>query len=228
MILKKEIFREYDIRGIYGEEMDDETAYHIGRAYATKLLEYGKDSAVVGYDNRLSSPNLAKHLIKGLLDSGINVINLGLVTTPMCYFAANHYKVNAFQAYPPFYINEDFWLKINSIHMNLIKDLYSIIKSLPSVPFNLATGLCYAALYKECSFYLGKMKDSQSVSSDEGFCFHMRKESDEFGYFPDTIYLPTTALQLVQFDDYKYDFCINRIKSTIILIRKEIEDIIKL
>ena len=144
------------------------------------------------------------------------------------YVTDNHYKVNAFQAYPPFYINEDFWLKINSIHMNLIKDLYSIIKSLPSVPFNLATELCYAALYKECSFYLGKMKDSQSVSSDEGFCFHMRKESDEFGYFPDTIYLPTTALQLVQFDDYKYDFCINRIKSTIILIRKEIEDIIKL
>ena len=56
MILKKEIFREYDIRGIYQEEMDSETAYHIGRAYGTKLLYYGKDTTVVGYDNRLSSP----------------------------------------------------------------------------------------------------------------------------------------------------------------------------
>ena len=95
MILKKEIFREYDIRGIYNEEMDDETAYHIGRAYATKLLEYGKDSCVLGYDNRLSSVNLENSLIKGLVDSGIKVLRLGLVTTPMCYFAANYYKVDA-------------------------------------------------------------------------------------------------------------------------------------
>lgn len=95
MILKKEIFREYDIRGIYNEEMDDETAYHIGRAFGTKLRELGKKSTVVGHDNRLSSPSLEKELVSGLVDSGIEVLRLGLVTTPMCYFAANYFDVNA-------------------------------------------------------------------------------------------------------------------------------------
>lgn len=95
MILKKEIFREYDIRGIYNEEMDDETAYHIGRAFGTKLREINKKSTVVGHDNRLSSPNLEKSLVQGLVDSGIEVLRLGLVTTPMCYFAANYFDVNA-------------------------------------------------------------------------------------------------------------------------------------
>ena len=95
MILLKNIFREYDIRGIYGEEMDDETAYHIGRAYGTKLKEYGKDTTVVGYDNRLSSVSLEKEMVNGLVDSGINVLRLGLVTTPMCYYAANYLNTNS-------------------------------------------------------------------------------------------------------------------------------------
>ena len=95
MKLEKSIFREYDIRGIYNEEMDEETAYHIGRAYGTKLREFGKDKTVLAHDNRLSSPILAENMIKGLVDSGIEVLNLGLATTPMCYFAANHFKTDA-------------------------------------------------------------------------------------------------------------------------------------
>ena len=95
MILKKEIFREYDIRGIYGEEMDEETAYYIGLAYGTKLREIGKDTTVVAYDNRLSSPILEENLVKGLVETGINVLRLGLATTPMCYFAANYFNTNA-------------------------------------------------------------------------------------------------------------------------------------
>ena len=95
MILLKNIFREYDIRGIYGEELDDETAYHIGRAFGTNLVRKNIPSTVVGYDNRLSSENLEKNLVQGLVDSGIHVIRLGLVTTPMCYFAANHLNTNS-------------------------------------------------------------------------------------------------------------------------------------
>ena len=75
--------------------MDDETAYHIGRAFGTKLREINKKSTVVGHDNRLSSPCLEKSLVQGLVDSGIEVLRLGLVTTPMCYFAANYFEVNA-------------------------------------------------------------------------------------------------------------------------------------
>ena len=95
MILLKNIFREYDIRGIYGEEMDDETAYHIGRAFGTNLVRKNIPSTVVAYDNRLSSENLEKNLVQGLVDTGVKVIRLGLATTPMCYFAANFLKTNS-------------------------------------------------------------------------------------------------------------------------------------
>ena len=135
MILKKEIFREYDIRGIYNEEMDDETAYHIGRAYGTKLNEISKDSCVVGYDNRLSSPSLAKNLINGLVDSGINVLNLGLVTTPMCYYAANHFGVNASMMITASHNPKEyngFKFSYNGIHNaygDSVKEIYNLIKN---------------------------------------------------------------------------------------------------
>jgi len=95
MKLVKETFREYDIRGIYGEEMDEITAYYIGKAYGTKLKELNKKETVVAYDNRLSSTILEENLVKGLVETGINVKRLGLATTPMCYFAANYYGANA-------------------------------------------------------------------------------------------------------------------------------------
>lgn len=135
MILKKEIFREYDIRGIYGEEMDDETAYHIGRAFGTKLHEIGKNSTVVGYDNRLSSPSLEKELVKGLVDSGITVLRLGLVTTPMCYYAANHFNVNASMMITASHNPKEyngFKFSYNGIHNAYgasVKEIYKIIEN---------------------------------------------------------------------------------------------------
>ena len=95
MILLKNIFREYDIRGIYGEEMDDETAYHIGRAFGTNLRRKNIPSTVVAYDNRLSSESLEKNLVQGVKDAGIKVLRIGLATTPMCYFAANYLNTNS-------------------------------------------------------------------------------------------------------------------------------------
>ena len=134
MILKKEIFREYDIRGIYNEEMDDETAYHIGRAFGTKLNQIGKKSTVLGYDNRLSSVNLEKNLLKGLVDSGIEVLRLGLVTTPMCYFAANYYEVNASMMITASHNPKEyngFKFSYNGIHNAYgasVKEIYDIIQ----------------------------------------------------------------------------------------------------
>ena len=94
MKLLKNIFREYDIRGIYNEEMDNETAYHIGRAFGTNLVRKNIPATVVAYDNRLSSEDLEKNLVQGLIDCGIKVLRIGLATTPMCYFAANYLKTN--------------------------------------------------------------------------------------------------------------------------------------
>ena len=134
MILKKEIFREYDIRGIYNEEMDDETAYHIGRAFGTKLREINKKSTVVGHDNRLSSPSLEKSLVQGLVDSGIEVLRLGLVTTPMCYFAANYFEVNASMMITASHNPKEyngFKFSYNGIHNaygDSVREIYKIIE----------------------------------------------------------------------------------------------------
>jgi phosphomannomutase/phosphoglucomutase len=95
MELLKTIFREYDIRGVYGTELSDELAYNIGRAFGTKLRRQNIPSTVVAYDNRLSSVNLEKNLVQGLVDTGIIVKRLGLATTPMCYFGANYLGTNS-------------------------------------------------------------------------------------------------------------------------------------
>ena len=87
MKLNKLMFREYDIRVIYGTDIDEEVSYHIGRAYATRLLSLGKNKMIVGYDNRASSPIIEENLVKGLTEGGVDVVRLGLVTTPMYYYA---------------------------------------------------------------------------------------------------------------------------------------------
>ena len=95
MKLLKNIFREYDIRGIYNVEMDDDVAYHIGRAFGANLRRKDILKTVVAFDNRLSSESLEKNLVNGLVDSGITVMRIGLATTPMCYFAANYLNTNS-------------------------------------------------------------------------------------------------------------------------------------
>ena len=95
MKLLKNIFREYDIRGVYGDELSDELAYHIGRAFGTKLIRQNISTTVVAYDNRLSSEALEANLVKGLVDTGVIVKRIGLATTPMCYFAANYTGCNS-------------------------------------------------------------------------------------------------------------------------------------
>mgnify|MGYP003505875701 CR=1 FL=1 len=87
MELNKLMFREYDIREIWEKDINEEISYHIGRAYATKLLSLNKNKMIVGYDNRASSPIIEENLVKGLTEGGVDVVRLGLVTTPMYYYA---------------------------------------------------------------------------------------------------------------------------------------------
>lgn len=87
MQINKNIFREYDIRGVYGKDIDENISYLIGKAFATKLKEFGKDTTIIGYDNRKSSKIIEANLIKGITECGINVVKLGLVTTPMYYYS---------------------------------------------------------------------------------------------------------------------------------------------
>ena len=86
MEINKYMFREYDIRGVYGKDINEEVSYLIGLAFGTKLKRLGKDTTLVGYDNRYSSPVIEENLVKGIRECGIHVVRLGLVTTPMYYY----------------------------------------------------------------------------------------------------------------------------------------------
>jgi len=86
------IFSSYDIRGIYGQNLDDEVAYLIGRAAALALQV---PEIAVGRDMRLSSPQIAAALIRGLTDQGVNVIDLGMATTDELYFAVGKFNYAA-------------------------------------------------------------------------------------------------------------------------------------
>lgn len=89
--INKSIFREYDIRGIYGVDLNEDVAYTLGRSFATYIKKYNSNKVIVGHDNRHSSPILHDALVKGINDSGCDVIDLGLVTTPMYYYGRIKY-----------------------------------------------------------------------------------------------------------------------------------------
>lgn len=89
--LKKTMFREYDIRGREsGEELNSDSMYHIARGFAAMLKGKGIVKAVVGHDARGTSEDFYQSAIKGLTDSGISVVAIGTVTTPMSYWSQFH------------------------------------------------------------------------------------------------------------------------------------------
>ena len=89
------IFREYDVRGIYGEDLNEDVAYTVGKAFGSYVLRFGQNKVIIGHDNRQSHEVIYPALMKGILDSGVDVISLGLVTTPMHNFAKIYYDVDA-------------------------------------------------------------------------------------------------------------------------------------
>lgn len=133
MKINQLMFREYDIRGIYGEDITEEVSYLIGRAFASKMVKLGLNKTLLAYDNRLSSPVIEENVLKGLLDSGITVYRLGLASTPMCYFATNYFKVNCSMMITASHNPKEyngFKFSYNGIHNAFgdnVKELYKII-----------------------------------------------------------------------------------------------------
>ncbi len=82
------IFRAYDIRGVAGSDLTPETAEQIGYGFGIFIHDRGGSKVAVGRDNRLTSPGLHDGLVRGLMDSGCNVVEIGLATSPLLYFAA--------------------------------------------------------------------------------------------------------------------------------------------
>ncbi len=89
------IFKQYDIRGIYGKDLLNEDAERIGKAFGTYIKRKGETEAVVGMDNRRSSPALFQSLAKGLLESGIHVRNIGVVLSPIFYYVTHLYQIKS-------------------------------------------------------------------------------------------------------------------------------------
>jgi len=89
MQLSASIFKAYDIRGVVPATLDAEVAEALGRAFGSAARAAGEATVAVGRDGRLSGPALAQALIRGLVATGIEVIDIGAVTTPMLYFAAH-------------------------------------------------------------------------------------------------------------------------------------------
>lgn len=92
--LKKTMFREYDIRGRESDdELNEQSIYHIARGFGKMLRDANITEAIVGNDARKTSESFSAQAIKGLNESGVNVTNIGTVTTPMSYWAQYHFKI---------------------------------------------------------------------------------------------------------------------------------------
>jgi phosphomannomutase len=86
-IFDRTILREYDIRGIVGKTLNEEDAFALGRSFGSLAIEEGARSIAVGRDGRTHSPDLEAELVRGLIESGINVLRIGVGPSPMLYFA---------------------------------------------------------------------------------------------------------------------------------------------
>ncbi|MCX7732124.1 MAG: phosphomannomutase/phosphoglucomutase [candidate division WOR-3 bacterium] len=89
------IFREYDIRGIADRDLTDEVVYRFGQAYGTYIQSKGVYQCIIGRDVRLSGPRIEKTLVAGLTATGVDVVKIGIVPTPVFYFSCFHLNINA-------------------------------------------------------------------------------------------------------------------------------------
>jgi phosphomannomutase / phosphoglucomutase len=134
MTLSAGIFRQYDVRGIVGKDLTAEAAGAVGRSYAALLSERGiKGTVAVGRDNRPSGPMLRDALVSALTVSGVDVVDVGVVPTPLLYWALNHENVvGGIQITgshnPPEYNGFKLCLGTSSIHGDGIQHLYGLAR----------------------------------------------------------------------------------------------------
>lgn len=95
MEVNRSIFREYDIRGIVEKDLKGEFPYFLGKSIGTMIKRKGENKVVVGGDNRLSTPTIKEKLINGIIDTGCDVIDIGIVPTPIVYFSIHFYSISS-------------------------------------------------------------------------------------------------------------------------------------
>lgn len=133
MAISQTIFRQYDVRGIVGQDLTEEVAYGLGRGYAALLAARGVQGAVaVGRDNRPSGTALRDALVRGLTECGVDVVDVGVVPTPLLYWTLHHEPVvGGIQITgshnPPEYNGFKMCLGTASLHGADIQTLYQLI-----------------------------------------------------------------------------------------------------
>jgi phosphomannomutase/phosphoglucomutase len=133
-MLNHEIFRQYDIRGRAGIDMDDAGVVAIGRGIGTYLKRTGHTRLVVGRDCRTSSEPYGKLLIQGLMDTGCQVVDIGVCTTPICYFAIRHLETQGgvmvtASHNPPEYNGFKICRGVDSVYGEMIQEIRRIIEA---------------------------------------------------------------------------------------------------
>src|SRR5215467_8869422 len=93
-MLNPHIFRAYDVRGRVGADINPDVFEQVGRAYATLIGRGGGRTVAVGQDNRESSAALKDGFVRGVRGAGLDVVDIGEVTTPILYFATAHWKLD--------------------------------------------------------------------------------------------------------------------------------------
>ncbi len=131
--IKKDVFRAYDIRGVVDKDFDEEWVEVLGKACGTYFQDKGYKKCVVGRDCRHSSPAYQKAMIKGLTSTGMDVIALPMVPTPIFYFSVKHLKLSAgvmitASHNPPEFNGFKVWAGMDTIHTTEIEHLYDIMK----------------------------------------------------------------------------------------------------
>jgi phosphomannomutase/phosphoglucomutase len=131
--INPKIFREYDIRGIVDKDLSLEFVEYLGRGIGTFFREHGKKRVALGRDARLSSPAYAEAITRGLLSTGCSVVDIGLVPTPLLYFAV-YYKKNEAAVMitgshnPPEYNGFKMMVGEETLYGETIQQVYRILK----------------------------------------------------------------------------------------------------
>lgn len=161
------IFRGNDLRGKYPDDIDEDVAYTIGRSFGSVVLDRCYKTVVSGKDIRSSSPSLHSSLIRGLLDSGVDVINLGTVTTPMYYYASMFLGIpSGVMVTASHNPKEDNGFKIQLEGTNLIGEEINKFKDFTK-EFNFKTGEGKLYRYDIKPAYLKLFKNSLKIPKDK-------------------------------------------------------------
>jgi phosphomannomutase/phosphoglucomutase len=128
------IFRAYDIRGLVGRDLDEDFAEELGRACGALFARQGLDRAVLGHDCRASSPAYLERLALGLAASGLDVLVIGQVSTPLLYFAVKHFNLRAgvmvtASHNPPQFNGFKIWCGESTLHGEGVRGLYEIMRA---------------------------------------------------------------------------------------------------